>query len=215
MSSTALGASPVAAKTAIVLTSDHGESLGEHDYYFDHGEDLFDPCLAIPLIVAMPGAGGGRRASEFAIYAGPRSDDPRRGQGLVSARSRRHEPAGRGDQAVRAPDASAYSRQNDRNLSATFDARYKLVDTPIDEGDTADRPVRPAADPGETRDASRAASRKPSRIARRELELFLDRAATRMGAHAPCSAGQAGRAAADVGDACESMRALGYVASCP
>ena len=27
----------------VVLTSDHGESLGEHDYYFDHGEDLFEP----------------------------------------------------------------------------------------------------------------------------------------------------------------------------
>jgi len=27
---------------------DHGESLGEHDYYFDHGENLFDPSLRIP-----------------------------------------------------------------------------------------------------------------------------------------------------------------------
>jgi hypothetical protein len=61
----ALERAPVAGKTAIVLTSDHGESLGEHDYYFDHGEDLFDPCLAIPLIVAMPGAKGGQRSSEF------------------------------------------------------------------------------------------------------------------------------------------------------
>ena len=33
-------------RTLVVLTSDHGESLGEHDYYFDHGEDLFDPSPA-------------------------------------------------------------------------------------------------------------------------------------------------------------------------
>ena len=41
-------------RTVVVLTSDHGESLGEHDYYFDHGEDLFDPSLRIPLIVVSP-----------------------------------------------------------------------------------------------------------------------------------------------------------------
>jgi hypothetical protein len=51
----ALGTSAGAGRTLVVLTSDHGESLGEHDYYFDHGEDLFDPSLAVPLIVRLPG----------------------------------------------------------------------------------------------------------------------------------------------------------------
>ena len=41
--------------TLIVLAADHGESLGEHDYYFDHGFDLFDPSLRIPLILSFPG----------------------------------------------------------------------------------------------------------------------------------------------------------------
>ena len=40
----------------VVLTSDHGESLGEHDYYFDHGEDLFDPSPADPPDRGGPGA---------------------------------------------------------------------------------------------------------------------------------------------------------------
>ncbi|MFN7971111.1 MAG: hypothetical protein U0166_01975, partial [Acidobacteriota bacterium] len=40
--------------TTIVL-ADHGESLTEHDAYFRHGEDLYDPSLRIPLIVAGPG----------------------------------------------------------------------------------------------------------------------------------------------------------------
>lgn len=35
----------------IIVTSDHGESLTEHNYYFDHSEDLYDPCLRVPLIV--------------------------------------------------------------------------------------------------------------------------------------------------------------------
>ncbi len=39
----------------IVLTSDHGESLGEHDYYYAHGEYLYEPGLSIPLIISLSG----------------------------------------------------------------------------------------------------------------------------------------------------------------
>lgn len=39
----------------IIITSDHGESLGEHDYY-GHGKKLFEPSLRIPLIVSCPSA---------------------------------------------------------------------------------------------------------------------------------------------------------------
>lgn len=40
--------------TLIILTADHGESLDEHDYLFDHGEFLYEPSLHIPLIVRPP-----------------------------------------------------------------------------------------------------------------------------------------------------------------
>ena len=39
-----------------VLTSDHGESLGEHYYYFDHGRFGFQTCLNVPFMVRYPGA---------------------------------------------------------------------------------------------------------------------------------------------------------------
>jgi arylsulfatase A-like enzyme len=39
--------------TLIVITADHGESLGEHDSYFGH-DDLFDTCLKVPLIMKYP-----------------------------------------------------------------------------------------------------------------------------------------------------------------
>lgn len=39
----------------VVVTADHGESLGEHDYWFDHGEFVYDTCLRVPLIVRGPG----------------------------------------------------------------------------------------------------------------------------------------------------------------
>lgn len=35
----------------LILTSDHGESLGERDYYFAHGECLNNPNLHVPLII--------------------------------------------------------------------------------------------------------------------------------------------------------------------
>ena len=51
----ALDKSPHNGSTLVVLTADHGESLGEHDYYFDHGFDLFDPSLRVPLVLSFPG----------------------------------------------------------------------------------------------------------------------------------------------------------------
>ena len=35
----------------IILTSDHGEGMGEHDYFFAHAEELRAPLLRVPLIV--------------------------------------------------------------------------------------------------------------------------------------------------------------------
>ncbi len=39
--------------TLIVVTGDHGESLGEHGIYYDH-HGLYDPQLRVPLIVSQP-----------------------------------------------------------------------------------------------------------------------------------------------------------------
>ncbi len=40
--------------TLIVLTADHGESLGEHNY-IGHGQQLYEPIIRIPLIMHLPG----------------------------------------------------------------------------------------------------------------------------------------------------------------
>lgn len=45
---------PVLDNTIVIVTADHGESLTEHDYLFDHGDNLYDPSLRIPLIVRFP-----------------------------------------------------------------------------------------------------------------------------------------------------------------
>ena len=41
--------------TIVIATADHGESLGEHDYYWDHGRYVYEPSMRVPLIVAGPG----------------------------------------------------------------------------------------------------------------------------------------------------------------
>ena len=40
--------------TVVVLTADHGESLGEHDFWFDHGEFVYDATLRVPLVFHAP-----------------------------------------------------------------------------------------------------------------------------------------------------------------
>lgn len=40
--------------TMIILTSDHGEFLGEHDL-IDHGKDVYQPVVWVPLIIKNPG----------------------------------------------------------------------------------------------------------------------------------------------------------------
>jgi arylsulfatase A-like enzyme len=47
------------AETIVVFTADHGEGLGEDDYWFAHGEYLSEPLVHVPLLVRIPG----RRAS--------------------------------------------------------------------------------------------------------------------------------------------------------
>ena len=38
----------------ILFTSDHGESLGEHDYWFSHGEHLYGDLVRIPFVIRYP-----------------------------------------------------------------------------------------------------------------------------------------------------------------
>ncbi len=39
----------------VVFTADHGEALGEDDYWFSHGERLSDALVRVPLLLRVPG----------------------------------------------------------------------------------------------------------------------------------------------------------------
>jgi arylsulfatase len=80
----------------IVLSSDHGESFGEHGMWM-HGGSLYDPEIHVPLIVKFPGQRVGRRVEEPALaldivptildVAGMESERPLDGTSLRHARS--------------------------------------------------------------------------------------------------------------------------------
>lgn len=51
----ALDKTGVSEDTLVVITGDHGESLTEHDIYFDH-HGLYEPTIRVPLIMKLPHA---------------------------------------------------------------------------------------------------------------------------------------------------------------
>jgi len=42
-------------RTMVIVVADHGESLTEHGYYFDHGEYAYQPSMHVPMMMRLPG----------------------------------------------------------------------------------------------------------------------------------------------------------------
>jgi len=201
-----------------VMTSDHGESLGEHNYWFDHGMFGFQTCLHVPLVVRYPGV------ARVGVDTGPvelvdlaatildaagrrlRAGTWMRGSSLL--------PRLRGEDPPARPVAFAEAGYSSRDswIRVATDGRFALHRLP----DRADRRrVAHAdveyvlfdllADRGETRDVS---SRNPEDLARLRAALAAWEGEDAL---------RLGRDPADCGDrAMESdteaqLRALGYL----
>ncbi len=203
----ALRASPSWEHTIIVVTADHGESLGDHGYYFDHGEDLFDPCLRIPLIIRVP---GGPRGQRTRILASTLDVVPT----ILDAVKVSYPPDLAGTSLLPSLGGGAGAgrprlfAQNDRDLSASFDTRFKIVATPGSKGMRYSLYDR-AGDPEETRDLSRARA-DDLRVERRELELFLDHNEQEWAETRRLLKGAPGEGKMSHG-ACEQLKSLGYL----
>jgi arylsulfatase A-like enzyme len=188
--------------TVVVLLSDHGESLGEHGYYFDHGQDLFEPCLRIPLLVRIPGRKPGRRgdlASTLDILPT-----------ILDALKISYPPGLRGRSLLEASSRDRHLfAQNDRDLAATFDVRFALVQTPAG-AETRYALYDRKKDPGERHDVS-GEHPEEFRSRRRELEQFLDEREIETGATRRLTEG--GTPEPGTVKSCEEMKALGYLPS--
>lgn len=150
-----------------VMTSDHGESLGEHNYWFDHGMFGFQTCLHVPLVVRLPGLA--RRgldtgpvelvdlAPTILEIAGKRlrGGTWRRGRSLL--------PRLRGESPPARPVAFAEAGYSSRDgwIRVATDGRFalhRLIDRAdrrrVARADVEYALFDLAADPGETRDVA-------------------------------------------------------------
>lgn len=59
--------------TLVVVIGDHGEQLGEHDVWFNHGDDVYETSVHVPFVMQWPGR----------VPAGLRLDDPFEGSDLA------------------------------------------------------------------------------------------------------------------------------------
>jgi arylsulfatase A-like enzyme len=50
-----VNAQPWGKDTIIALTSDHGEAMGEHGISFQHGHEIWEPLVRVPLLFRVPG----------------------------------------------------------------------------------------------------------------------------------------------------------------
>lgn len=145
----AMEASGVFSRATVLISSDHGESLGEHNYYFDHGANLFDPNQRVPFIVL----GRGARAVRSDVLVSTLDIMPT----LLDA-ARVSFPSGLAGRSV-LPYAAGRAEStrttltggNDRGHQGIWDRRFKLIDTDPSAARSKRQFFDRTQDPGETR----------------------------------------------------------------
>lgn len=153
------------ADATVAFTADHGEGLGEHDYWFRHGSRLDAPALRVPLVLAGPGVPAGGRSHVLVrnLDLAPTLLD------LVGlepfGRGRSLRPLASGQEAGAPPPAFAEARPT--GLVAITSGRYRLVLKPSTGGYAL---FDLEADPGEADDR---AAEEPE-VAKRLLGPLLD-----------------------------------------
>jgi arylsulfatase A-like enzyme len=163
---------PHAGTTLVALTSDHGESLGEHNYFFDHGDDLFNPSLRIPFVLSFPGflpAGERVPGPVASLDVFPTLLDlaqvpfPTGPPGLQGSSAL---PLIRG---TKSRSKNFLFFQNDRHLTAISNGRLKLVHYPVSEESAGCLELYDMyRDPGESEDRYRGSE---AHVAPLEAEL--------------------------------------------
>lgn len=147
----------------VVVVGDHGEALGEHGYWFNHGALLHDPALRVPMIARWPGRTAGGRVSGLvattrvallldAATGGPAVDLTTSDSEVVA-----YTPG----QQNRRPPAGAVGRRTTPSAAVRFDAQkivarrgvsVEFFDLTLDPGEL--RPI--AVPPGRAEAALRA-----------------------------------------------------------
>ncbi|HSD29217.1 MAG TPA: sulfatase-like hydrolase/transferase, partial [Vicinamibacteria bacterium] len=194
----------LAKETLLVVTSDHGEGLGEHGEAV-HGFFVYESTLAVPLLMRGPGIPGGTRVTTTVRSVdllptvlellGTPAPPGRAGSGRSVAAAFRGGPAP-GDEATYAESLTPLLHFGWSDLRALRDGRFKYVLAPRPElYDLRE-------DPKETRNL---VSESPAKAEALRAELARRLEAERSSARAPASAG------AVPPELLEQLGALGYV----
>jgi arylsulfatase A-like enzyme len=208
-------------RSIVVLTADHGESLGEHDYYFQHGMLAYENSLRVPLLVRAPGlVPAGRRItpSISLIDVAPTILDLLGIDAANEMEGRSLLPLLRGEPRDRA--AFAQTPYGDGRIALRFGAHKYIFSPPMRptffQPGVTEYPLRPTpareelydltTDPGETRDLAPDRGAMVRRF-RRRVERWLAVQGIRQ---ARSSTGDAAQASPDPAIT-RQLQALGYV----
>jgi arylsulfatase A-like enzyme len=198
-------------RTLLAFSADHGESLGEHDYWFEHGRLPYDDSVRVPLILAGPGLEAGHVVDSPVELRAllPTLLDLAGLPPLAESDAASLRPLLAGEEA---PAAVAFSESGYATFQrAIRTARWKLIHVP-DPGDRAIMQGTPfelydlAADPGEERNLVAA---EPDRVAalRGPLEAWM----AAVGSGPPAGAAPPVAAAPPEPATREALRSLGYL----
>jgi arylsulfatase len=112
---------------SVVFAADHGEAMGEHDFWFAHGHHLTDEALRVPLFLRLPGVAPGRRGDVASLLdllptllqsvLGDAPPDDLPGRDLLAAGAERNDSV---------PLLSTLASYRDRRLGIVADG-YKLI----------------------------------------------------------------------------------------
>jgi arylsulfatase A-like enzyme len=181
-------------RTLVIITSDHGEYLGEHGLG-GHPPVLYEPVLSVPLIVRFPGGGPTGRVARWTGLHEVRGlvREVLGGQRPLSILGERDAPAalaeawgGAGDEALEAEPTSVAVYFGDSKLLADRSGRGGLFEL--------------NDDPGENHDLLRTPSPATAGIYARMRQALALGAAAQMGESPEAPA-----------EAIERLRALGYL----
>ena len=183
--------------SAIVFTSDHGESLGEHDYFFEHGWFADEAELHVPLIIKPPAVREGRVVEQQVTHldllptflALAKAPPDREGSGADLL----------GSLADRGPVLIENSDRYPEKFYGLRGLGFKYL---VREGDRVEELYDLRADPREQRNL---AAEQPDRL--RELRRACDEALLR----ARASALPQASVAPEDPQTLERLRGLGYV----
>ncbi len=166
----------VLAHTLVVITSDHGEHLGERQLY-GHGTSLYRPELHVPLVILPPGGTAGRPVvaepvslrdlpATVAALVAPGAPSPFPGRSLAERWTPGPDPSRPDAEPVRSEVAAAPEDDPNRGRSpARRGPMTSLVAWGhhyVRNGDGREELFDLAADPGEARDLAPAPASAPT-----------------------------------------------------